>query len=146
MAASDARLARRSSSSAYWAAAILAALVPMAILAIGRGMLLAGMSALLVLVAILVHRLPRLAGPVFFYDLIRTTRRGRYALARTLYGVVLMALFLLVLDSWLTTLQWTKRPNWSELGKALFIVLALAQIAAVILFTPAYTIGAIIDE
>src|SRR5262249_38154294 len=80
------------------------------------------------------------------YDLIRTTRRGRYALARTLYAVVLMALVLLALDSWLTSMQWGSRPNWSLLAHGLFIVLAMAPFAAGMIVTPAYTLWALVDE
>ena len=76
MAVSDVRLARRPIIHAYSVAGILAALVQVVIIAIGGGVFLAALSVLFVLVAILIRRLPRLAGPVFFYDLIRTTRRG----------------------------------------------------------------------
>jgi ABC-type transport system involved in multi-copper enzyme maturation permease subunit len=146
MATSSARLVRRPAISAFLVAGILVVLAEVAIIAMRGGVILTGLGVLFVLALIGVWRLPRLVGPVFFYDLIRTTRRGRYALARTLYAIVLMAMFLVVLDSWLTSAQARNRPDWSGAADQLFTALVLAQLAAVTLLTPAYTIGAIIDE
>src|SRR5262245_29128753 len=56
---------------------------------------------LLVALAVLARlALPRLLGPVFFYDLVRTSRRNRYFLLRGAYASVLLLTLFLFYASW----------------------------------------------
>jgi ABC-type transport system involved in multi-copper enzyme maturation permease subunit len=92
-----------------------------------------------------------LTGPVFRYDLVRTTRRGRYAVLRVVYAVALL-LFILAL--------YRVQPALRGAGPgALMTTGAMARFAetftytflgvqfvAVIILTPAYVAGAVAEE
>jgi ABC-type transport system involved in multi-copper enzyme maturation permease subunit len=107
-------------------------------------------SVLLLALALVVRQgwLP-LLGPIFFYDLIRTTRRGRYAVLRAVYATALL-LFILALYRVQPTLD---RSPWSPTTGGLtrfaetFCYTFLAvQFLAVAVLTPAYVAGAIAEE
>ena len=102
---------------------------------------------LLCTAALLLAAASQLFGPVFFYDLVRMTRRGRYFLVRTVYGGAL--LFLLVVIWWnqlafhgeaLTIAQ------MAEFANLFFSWFVGVQFGLVALLTPAYTAGAIAEE
>jgi ABC-type transport system involved in multi-copper enzyme maturation permease subunit len=102
----------------------------------------------------------RLCGPVFLYDLVRLSRRGKATLfvARSLYVTAL--LFLLVLIYALQTGQYTPSQLWSVLCMGFPLsqsraasfaagfchALLVIQLAAAVLLTPAFTAGAISEE
>lgn len=100
--------------------------------------------------------LQRLLGPLLLYDLIRTTRRGRYILLRCIYaGLLLVALFA-VYASWSArpgelhlvlftegTLPPTQLQRFAESFFSAFIGV---QFVATILFTPVYVAGSIAEE
>lgn len=89
-----------------------------------------------------------LLGPVFWYDLLRTSRRARYFLLRVIYAGLL--LFLL----WINYLSWFSR--WSpdavtydeitRFSESFFSFFMVMQFFLVLLLTPAYVGGAIADE
>ncbi len=86
-------------------------------------------------------------GPVLRYELITTARRGRYYLARVVYGSVL--LFLL----WVQFTEWEmNHPSGAtpealhQFAESTFIVFARAQLAALLCLLPALVAGVIADE
>src|SRR5208283_3574479 len=90
-----------------------------------------------------------LVGPLPFYEILRTTRRGRYVLLRCLYAGALLATLYWVYASWFgdpfseTVLHPEKLPQFAE---AFFQRFLAAQLGAVLLLTPALTAGAIAEE
>lgn len=83
----------------------------------------------------------RLFGPVLFYDLMRTARRGRYLVLRCVYAA---ALLLTLVATW----PWSSVPlkMMPRYAESFFASFMIVQFAAVFLLTPAYTAGAIADE
>jgi ABC-type transport system involved in multi-copper enzyme maturation permease subunit len=108
-------------------------------------------AALLVAVATAAARgwLP-LLGPVFTYDLVRSTRRGRYAILRVVYAVGLF-LFILALYRAQPALG---RGTWPPAGgggmtrfaETFCYSFLVAQFLAVVALTPAYVAGAVAEE
>jgi ABC-type transport system involved in multi-copper enzyme maturation permease subunit len=96
----------------------------------------------------------KLLGPVFWYDTIRSARRGRYFLMRWLYAIGLLLLLLWVHSIWSLQNRFINNadPNWNEfkalaqLAEQYFFAFALVQFVAVVLLTPAYVGGAIAEE
>ena len=87
----------------------------------------------------------KLLGPVLFYDMIRTSRRSRYALMRLVYA----ALLLFVLCTMFMSMDFANRVNRRDsalLAEQFFGVFMLVQLTIVILLTPAYVAGAISEE
>lgn len=90
----------------------------------------------------------KLLGPVFFYDLVCTARRGRYFAVRTAYAGVLS-----LLQFWLYYI-WTLRfrdktippSEMANFAETFFLMYVTVQFALVSLITPAYTAGAISEE
>jgi ABC-type transport system involved in multi-copper enzyme maturation permease subunit len=90
-----------------------------------------------------------LFGPVFGYDLVRTTRRGRYAILRTVYAV---ALFLFILA--LYRIQPALKPGgWvggaggmARFAETFCYTFLAVQFLAVVALAPAYVAGAIAEE
>lgn len=96
-----------------------------------------------------------LFGPVFVYDLIRTTRKGRHVLFRCLYaGALLIALAIFVAiefgAAWDHLFEWrtvsTRDRNLNEIATRFFAAFFIAQQCAVLLLAPVYTAGALIEE
>jgi ABC-type transport system involved in multi-copper enzyme maturation permease subunit len=88
-----------------------------------------------------------LFGPVFFYDLVRMTRRGRYFLIRTVYGGAL--LFVLWVIWWNEGVFYSGPVSLSQMAAfaAVFFGWFMGiQFGIVALLTPAYTAGAIAEE
>jgi ABC-type transport system involved in multi-copper enzyme maturation permease subunit len=90
---------------------------------------------------------PQWLGPVAWYDMVRTARRGRYVFLRTLYAVILFILLNLEMESmsWQGR-QWSTTTQLAMLANFFFAVLVRFQFTAVILLTPAYTFSAISEE
>jgi len=96
----------------------------------------------------------KLLGPVFWYDTIRSARRGRYFLMRWLYAIGLLLLLLWVHSIWSMQNRFdlNRDPNWNEfkalaqLAEQYFFAFAIVQFVAVVLLTPAYVGGAIAEE
>jgi ABC-type transport system involved in multi-copper enzyme maturation permease subunit len=89
---------------------------------------------------------------VFFYDLLRTSRRGRLALLRSCYALVMLAALATLHARWFsdTPARGRIRPDATAemarfaeqfAGSFLFI-----QMGAVLLLTPALAAGAIVEE
>jgi ABC-type transport system involved in multi-copper enzyme maturation permease subunit len=104
-------------------------------------------------------RPPRVFGPVLFYDLLRTARRGRAVLLRAIYATLLLYTLVLVYLVWLGRHGSFDGGFWASLlGYSLsmrqaadfaawfFGVFMAIQMLALLLLTPAYTSGAISAE
>jgi ABC-type transport system involved in multi-copper enzyme maturation permease subunit len=96
-----------------------------------------------------------LFGPVLFYDLVRTARRGRSFLLRGAYALALLVVLFLVYashvrrDGGLGALFGEVRVGIQELadfGSGFFLTFLGVQFAAVFLLTPAFTATAIAEE
>jgi ABC-type transport system involved in multi-copper enzyme maturation permease subunit len=95
-------------------------------------------------------------GPVFFYELVRTTRTGRYAQLRCLYAGILLAGMSLLYASWfgLASLQpqqffrppQTPFDDLPQFAGSFFRTFFLIQYLAVLLATPVFTAGAIAED
>jgi ABC-type transport system involved in multi-copper enzyme maturation permease subunit len=89
----------------------------------------------------------RTVGPVFTCDLVRNTRRGRYFLIRTLYGLLLL---LVLWQVWAAHFWYRPGPvTTSEItafAESFFATFLVVQFVLITLLTPAYTAGAITDE
>lgn len=113
-----------------------------------------GAIACVALAVVLRTAVPRLLGPVFAYDLMRTSRRSRYFLLRGSYSFALLVALFLVYASWFgsaslfdaifgTTVAADQLPKFAT---AFFGVFQTVQMAAVLLLTPAFAAGAIAEE
>jgi ABC-type Na+ efflux pump permease subunit len=89
----------------------------------------------------------KLLGPVLFYDLVRTARRTRFVVIRTLYAlllaVVLCWLFLILC---LETGWSVPSSRMSPFATGFFYTFMAVQFVTVVLLTPAYTAGAVAEE
>ena len=86
----------------------------------------------------------KLFGPVLFYDMIRTARRGRYFLMRVFYaGLLLFILFTVWLES---NMAGSDHHQASFLALKFFEAFMLVQLVAVCVLTPAFVAGAISEE
>jgi ABC-type transport system involved in multi-copper enzyme maturation permease subunit len=98
----------------------------------------------------------RLVGPVFLFDLVRLSRRGRFLLLRVGYATFLLILLSIAYHDWAE--RFARVPvGWfhtvavplermPELAAAAFAGFMTAQFLAVFLITPVYTAGAIAEE
>ncbi len=90
-----------------------------------------------------------LVGPIFGYDLIRTSRRGRYAVLRCVYAV---ALFLFILALYRAQASLERNPwlvgagSLSRFAELFCYSFLAAQFIAVVALTPAYVAGAVAEE
>jgi ABC-type transport system involved in multi-copper enzyme maturation permease subunit len=92
------------------------------------------------------HGWLKLFGPVLFYDMIRSARRGRYMVLRTLYAGLL---FLILYATWLNTrhhFNLSDRRVLARMGEMYFQTFMAGQLIAVAVLTPAYVAGAVADE
>jgi ABC-type transport system involved in multi-copper enzyme maturation permease subunit len=116
--------------------------------------LVVGAAAITVLALLERVGIIKLLGPVFWYDTIRSARRGRYFLMRWLYAIGLLLLLLWVQSIWSlqNRFEHNNDPNWNEfkalaqLAEQYFFAFAIVQFVAVVLLTPAYVGGAIAEE
>ena len=113
------------------------------------GVLIALWSGLILASAVVLRRAWLiLFGPVFFYDLVRTSRRNRHMLLRWSYAVLLALLIGWMYFTWESDLHGRQldRNAVAELNARLFYVFMVIQLGTVLLVTPAYTAGAIAEE
>jgi len=104
----------------------------------------AGVVILLVLAVAARAGLAQLVGPVFLYDVIRSSRRGRFFLYRTLYAG---GMLLLLLWIWLNLGRHSNLAGQLEgLGEIFFGTCATVQFVAVCLLTPGAVAGCIAEE
>src|SRR5437773_1513327 len=104
--------------------------------------------AVIVILAVLVRQgWITVFGPVLFYDLVRIARRSRYIFIRIAYA----ALLLLIL--WATYASFYGHNNvsipaqeMSKVASTFFFYFLIAQLAVVVLLTPAFTASAIAEE
>jgi ABC-type transport system involved in multi-copper enzyme maturation permease subunit len=93
-----------------------------------------------------------LFGPVLPYDLVRTTRRGRYALFRCVYLAILLLTIYLLYEGFArrTRYDLTSRGvsphQLAEFGESFFVTFMVVQLVTVYLITPIYTANAIAEE
>jgi ABC-type transport system involved in multi-copper enzyme maturation permease subunit len=86
-------------------------------------------------------------GPVFFYDLVRLTRRGRYFLIRVVYAGALLFLVWCIWENDLAARGGNLTPaQMAQFANEFFFVFVAIQLGMVALLTPAYTAGAIAEE
>jgi ABC-type transport system involved in multi-copper enzyme maturation permease subunit len=100
--------------------------------------------------------LSRLFGPLFRYDLVRTARHNRHIPPRCLYGGLLLGTVFLFYSSQFPSrtdsVDALFQPGQMRLSEAsnfanrFFWTFLGAQLAVVVLLTPAYTAGAIAEE
>ncbi len=94
----------------------------------------------------------RLFGPVLFYEVIRSARRGRYILLRWLYAVGLLLLLVWVHSMWNLEQRYGQDNKpldykmQAQLAEQFFAAFAVTQFIVVVLLTPAYVAGSIAEE
>jgi ABC-type transport system involved in multi-copper enzyme maturation permease subunit len=107
-------------------------------------------GALLFTAALLLRRgWFKLFGPVLFYDLVRTARRHRYFLLRTLYIVFLLILICWMYMAWFDDYRLRRSSlarEMADFAETFFYTFMTIQFVLVGLLTPPYTAGAVADE
>lgn len=92
----------------------------------------------------------KLFGPVLFYDLVRSGRRGRFVLMRFLYCsallVALMWIFFIFTMERRYNTRTTDVQHMARMADSFFYTFITLQLLIVVILTPAYTAGAIADE
>jgi ABC-type transport system involved in multi-copper enzyme maturation permease subunit len=90
----------------------------------------------------------KLLGPVFFYDTIRSARRDRYFLIRTLYAGLILGLLCWTYFIWRLRAVDGAIPTaeLATFAESFFYVFLGVQMLAVLLLTPAFVAGAIAEE
>src|SRR5262249_48535068 len=142
------------------AAALLAAAAALAWWGAGLGLPQQfGLWGLLLLaLAVLLRRgWVKLVGPVLFYELVRTGRRGRYLPVRCLYAFLLLSVLLFDYAAWF--LFYSHQPfhdifygaslsagDMANFALSFFVVFTCLQLTAVFLLTPAYAAGVLAEE
>jgi ABC-type transport system involved in multi-copper enzyme maturation permease subunit len=124
--------------------------LPLAWQTLGWGLVLVGLAVLLRRTG------QQFFGPVFFYDLVRTARRGKQIGHRVLYAVLLVGIILLVLWSWFPATHLNPQRLWdgvpislrekAQFAGTFFNTFMLVQFLVVVVVTPAYTATAIAEE
>jgi ABC-type transport system involved in multi-copper enzyme maturation permease subunit len=88
----------------------------------------------------------KLFGPVLFYDMLTTARRGRYSIIRCLYSLVLLLVLFWVWATVATFSGQSAREEAGRIGMSFFSSFTVVQLIAVFLLTPAYVAGSIAEE
>jgi ABC-type transport system involved in multi-copper enzyme maturation permease subunit len=88
-----------------------------------------------------------LMGPIFVKEIIDIARRRRFYLSRTLYGLALLVILVIVLEE----NRWLWRYSWSinqaaRVAMELFEAASIVQFGAVFLFVPLFLCGTIAGE
>jgi ABC-type transport system involved in multi-copper enzyme maturation permease subunit len=95
-----------------------------------------------------------LLGPVFFYDLVRSSRRGEQVGHRCVYAILLVFVLGTVYFSWFPNQGLTylfhgttmSRPDRARFASNFFRTFMTAQLVVVFLITPLYTASAIAEQ
>jgi ABC-type Na+ efflux pump permease subunit len=105
-------------------------------------------AMVLVLAVLLRQGWITLFGPVLFYDLVRIARRGRYILLRIAYALLLLMVLWSTYASFSDQWRGGNIPaqELSKVAGKYFFYFLIAQIAVVVLLTPAFTASAIAEE
>jgi ABC-type transport system involved in multi-copper enzyme maturation permease subunit len=88
-----------------------------------------------------------LPGPVFTFELITTARRGRFYVARALYGILLLLILWAIHSLWSGEYEGelpSNLVNWFAFSG--FAAIAVGQELLVLVLTPALVAGVIADE
>jgi ABC-type transport system involved in multi-copper enzyme maturation permease subunit len=86
-------------------------------------------------------------GPVFSFELLTTARRARFYVMRVTYTLALLAIFWTIHANWSATADSELTPKeMSWFAIVCFCSVAVAQIALVVVLTPALVAGVIADE
>jgi ABC-type transport system involved in multi-copper enzyme maturation permease subunit len=88
-----------------------------------------------------------LFGPVFYFDLVRLTRRGRYFLIRVVYALALLFVLWVI---WSNEAAYRggelSASQMAAFASHFFFLFVAVQFGMVVLLTPAYVAGAIAEE
>jgi ABC-type transport system involved in multi-copper enzyme maturation permease subunit len=93
-----------------------------------------------------------LFGPVLFYDLVRSARRGRYAALRCLYAGALLGMLFLFYAKWsngiweVFSVQAVQRAEAARFAEEFFYGFMAVQFVTAVVLTPALTGGALAEE
>ncbi len=88
-----------------------------------------------------------LPGPVFEFEMITTSRQGRFYATRALYAVVLLLILWTVHSAWSSTESGViPAESMPKFGLSAFGSVAIGQVILVLILTPALVAGAIADE
>ena len=86
-------------------------------------------------------------GPVFSFELLTTSRRGRFYLMRAAYALLLLVIFWSIHSTWRATADAKLSPREMSLFAVIcFCSVAVAQVVLVLVLTPALVAGVIADE
>ncbi|HYT94581.1 MAG TPA: ABC transporter permease subunit, partial [Gemmataceae bacterium] len=89
----------------------------------------------------------KLFGPVLFYDVLRSARRGRFVWVRCAYaGLLLFILFTAYLGSRYTAARMGTAAAEARMAEEFFNMFISTQLLAVVVLTPAYVAGSIAEE
>jgi ABC-type transport system involved in multi-copper enzyme maturation permease subunit len=92
----------------------------------------------------------KLFGPVLFYDLVRSGRRGRFVLVRFLYCSMLFLALCWIFFIFTMERRYNMRVNdvthMARMADSFFYTFVTLQLLVIVVLTPAYTAGAIADE
>jgi ABC-type transport system involved in multi-copper enzyme maturation permease subunit len=89
----------------------------------------------------------KLFGPILFYDMVRSGRRGRYILLRCCFAaVLLLMLFSAFLSYILSPLQVSSPRDLATRAENYFEILIVTQLLTVMLLTPVFVAGAVAEE
>lgn len=103
-------------------------------------------SILLIALAFVLRRgWIKLFGPILFYDVLRTSRRGRYHLVRFLYSLLILVVFYFLYEEW-TSFRQPGGVDIPRFAEAFFLMFMMMQFGAVFLLTPPFAAGAITEE
>jgi len=88
----------------------------------------------------------KLFGPVLFYDMVRSARRGRFVIVRCAYAGLLLFFLCCAWFNMRPSGLGNDRHEAARLAEAFFETFMAVQILAVGVLTPAYVAGAIAEE
>ncbi len=104
-------------------------------------------GVLLLLSAVLLRRgWLKLFGPVLFYDMLRSARRGRHVWMRLAYAALLLFLLFAVSMGARRYGGMTVAQAEARLAQEYFELFLSVQLAAIVILTPAYVAGSIAEE
>jgi len=88
----------------------------------------------------------KMLGPVLFYDMLVTARRGRYSLIRCGYSMILLLVLFSVWSATSPFSHHSSREDAALIAMKFFEWFTVVQLVATFLLTPAYVAGAIAEE
>ena len=86
----------------------------------------------------------RVAGPIFEFELLTTSRRGRYYAVRSGYACILLLIIWQIYEYWVVEFGVMMTPSLaSRFALSIFAAIAIGQEVLVVLLTPAMVSGVI---